>query len=116
MNTTLVSWISTLAAVAFAIFGNLIGQRWASNVNEHGWYNAWLFALLVVSPLVFITFGVVTQQGGGLSTASGKIDGMLIIGTVLVGIIFQRDYQNMSGTQLIGLCMGIASVVMLHIK
>src|SRR5262249_27706153 len=107
MNT--LTWGYMAAAVALAALGNYISSIWAADANKMSWTFA---ALLVVSPLVFITFGLVSRRLG-LAIAAGTVDALITVSTVLIGLIFLKEWQRVSLVQYIGLGFAVVGIVLM---
>jgi len=101
-------WISIAVAVAVAALANSVSAMWASGPNK---VSIWLAAMLILSPLVFVTFGMVAARTG-LAVASGTVDTLLTGVTMVIGLIFFREWTKTSvlqylgmGFTLIGICL-----------
>lgn len=103
-------WIYIIIAVLVALGANSISAVWASKASK---FNLWLIALLIISPLVFITFGLVTEKLG-LALTSGTIDSLLTISTILVGLIFFNEWKMLSLYQYIGTFFAILGIIMIQ--
>ena len=79
------TWSYIIGAVLVALLANSISAVWAGKSDKFS--TIWFLALLVISPLVFITFGLVTSKLG-LSMTSAIVDSLLTIGTILIGLFF----------------------------
>lgn len=105
----LVIWASTLGAVAVAVAANSISAIWAEHKNKFTW---WLVALILISPLVFITFGLVTAEVG-VAVGAGTMDSLLSLSTITIGLIFFREKHKLSTYQYWGLlCISIGIILM----
>lgn len=105
-------WAYVIVAVAIAVFTNSISAIWAEQDNRFSW---WLLAVVVLAPFVFITFGLVTEKVG-VAVAAGTIDSLLTISTVLVGLIFFNEWDELSLWQYIGLVSVLLGVVLLQFE
>ena len=72
-----------------------------------------LAALVLISPLVFITFGLVTARMG-VAIASGTIDALLTVGTVILGLLVFGEWSKLSFYQYMGLLCVFAGIVLMH--
>lgn len=104
-------WALIIVAVAVAVLGNSVSSVWASQENR---INIWLIPLLVVSPLVFLTFGMVTAKLGGLAVTSATIDILLTVCTVAVGLIVFNEWSSVSTQQYIGIFFALLGVILIH--
>jgi len=95
-----------------ALSANSISAVWAS--KEEKFSTIWFLALLIVSPLVFITFGLVTSKLG-LSMTSAIVDSLLTISTILVGLFIFGEWSNVSMYQLVGILLSISGIVLMQL-
>lgn len=103
-------WLFVVLAVAVALFGNYLGATWASKPEKISLY---LLAVVIVSPFVFITFGLVTSRMG-VAIGSGTIDALLTVCTILMGLLFFQEWNKISMFQYIGLAMILSGIAFLH--
>lgn len=108
----LTTWAFIALAVATALTANTIATIWAKSPAT---YSVWLIALILISPVVFITFGLVTDRTG-LLVSSGTIDSLLTITAVLMALIAFREWSSVTTTQLAGIACTITGIGLLHIK
>ncbi|OHA95642.1 MAG: hypothetical protein A3C62_01635 [Candidatus Zambryskibacteria bacterium RIFCSPHIGHO2_02_FULL_39_16] len=106
------TWFFILSAVLVALSANSISAVWAS--KEEKFSTIWFLALLIVSPLVFITFGLVTSKLG-LSMTSAIVDSLLTISTILVGLFIFGEWSNVSMYQLVGILLSISGIVLMQL-
>ncbi|MFO0702303.1 MAG: hypothetical protein U0514_00245 [Candidatus Andersenbacteria bacterium] len=100
-------------AVLTALIANSVSAVWASKVNK--FVSPWLLVIVVVSPLVFISFGLVAEKLG-LSAASATVDVLLTSTTILVGLFFFHEWGNFSMYQLFGMGLALAGIVFMQIR
>ena len=100
-----------VANLALAIGANALGTTWAQGGMKP---NLAFFALMLVSPLVFLSFGFVASRMG-LASASAIIDTLLTVGTVAAGLIWFGEWQDMSLRSGIGLAFALAGIVVLNL-
>ena len=103
-------WLYVIGAVLVALAANSVSAVWASKASK---INVWLPVLIIISPLVFITFGLTTSKIG-LTLSSGTIDSLLTISTILVGLFLFHEWSNMSFYQYIGISFSIIGIVLMH--
>lgn len=104
-------WIYVITAVIVALTANSISTLWAGKEN---WLNVWLLLLVIISPFVFITFGLVTNKIG-LAASSGTIDSLLTITSILVGLIVFREWATVSSYQYYGMGLAIVGIILMQI-
>lgn len=103
-------WTYIIIAVLVALGANSISAIWASKASK---FNVWLIALLIISPLVFITFGLVTKKLG-LALTSGTIDSLLTVSTILVGLIFFKEWKTLSFYQYFGTFFAVLGIILIQ--
>lgn len=106
-------WFYVIIAVMVALGANSIAAIWAS--KEDKFSSPWFWVLIVVSPLVFITFGLVTSRLG-LSLSAGTVDILLSIATILVGLFIFREIGSVTTLQLVGMGLAVLGIVFMHIQ
>ncbi|MBI4093862.1 hypothetical protein HY417_02765 [Candidatus Kaiserbacteria bacterium] len=104
------AWLFVLVALAVAVLGNYIGATWASKDDK---MSLWLLALFIVSPLVFITFGLVTTRFG-VAVGSGTLDALLTISTVALGLFVFHEWDTLSVYQYVGLFLVVAGIILMQ--
>ena len=102
-------WISIGVAVAVAALANSVSAVWASGPNK---MSIWLPAMLALSPLVFVTFGLVAARTG-LAVASGTVDTLLTVVTMLIGLVLFREWAKTSALQYLGMVFSLAGVCLM---
>lgn len=107
-QATVVSWIYVLIAVGVALTANAISAKWAGQSN---WVNPWLWPMLMISPIVFVTFGI-TAARIGLTLGSANIDSLLTIATIMFGLIAFREWKMLSAHQYAGVVFIIVGIVL----
>lgn len=106
-------WAYVFVAVAIAVFGNYLAATWAS---KDGKVVSLLFlAVVLVSPFVFITFGLVTAKLG-VAVGSGTIDSLLTVSTIVLGLLVFKEWHTLSLYQYLGLGSVIIGIVLLQIS
>ncbi len=104
-------WFYIISTVLIALAANAVGAIWASKDNK---FSLWLLLLIVISPLVFISFGLVTAKIG-VAVSSATIDTILAISTILVGLFFFHEASNISIYQYMGIASAIFGMVLMQI-
>jgi len=104
-------WLYVISAVTVAVTANSISAIWAS--KEDKFTSIWFLLLIIISPLVFITFGLVTSKLG-LSISSATIDSLLTVATILVGLFIFREWNNVSLYQYIGIFLTVSGIVLMQ--
>ena len=98
-----------LIAVVVAVSANSISAIWAKQDSK---FSVWLWAVILVSPLVFITYGLVTSRIG-VALASSVIDSLLVVGTIAVGLILFKEWDKILGLQYVGMAFALLGVLLI---
>ncbi len=102
-------FLSILLAVAVAAIANSIAAVWARPSNR---FSGWLVLLVVISPIVFITFGLVTTRVG-VAVASGTVDALLTVTTIVIGLIAFREWNKISPIQYLGIGLALLGIALM---
>lgn len=103
-------WFYVIGAVSVAVLANSISAIWASKESK---FTIWLLPLIIISPIVFITFGLVTSKLG-LTISAGTIDSLLVISTILVGLFLFNEWNTMSPYQYVGISLAVAGIIFMQ--
>lgn len=107
MRHELTNWLVIGGAVAVAALTNSVAALWAQNMHS-----MYFVLLLILSPFVFISFGIVSASKG-LSIASGLIDTLLVVTTVIIGLVFFEEWKKISIMQCIGLALACSGIFLM---
>ena len=102
-------WLYILGALAIAVLGNSVSTIWAKGDDK---FSLWFFAVILISPLVYLSFGLVTSKVG-LSIASGVVDSLLTVTTIAIGLIFFQEWSKVSVIQYIGMTLAVAGIFLM---
>ena|SRR3989344_1546319 len=105
------TWFYIISAVLVAVTANSISTIWAGKENKLT--TIWLLAVIIISPFVFITFGLVTSKLG-LTVSSATVDSLLTIGSVLVGLFLFQEWNTFSLYQYLGLILAISGIILMQ--
>lgn len=108
MMKNYVIWFYVIGAVAVAVLANYIATMWASAEHKPLWF----LALLVISPLVFITFGLTTSKVG-VTIASGTIDSLLTMSTIVLGLFIFQEWSKLSVFQYAGIVFALCGIFLM---
>jgi hypothetical protein len=104
-------WLYIIGAVAVALTANSISAIWAGKESK---FTIWLLALILISPFVFITFGLVTSKLG-VTISSGTVDSLLTISTIIVGLFLFNESGGISIYQYVGIGFSLVGIVLMQI-
>lgn len=105
-------WFYTVSAVFIAVVANAVSAVWAGKENK--FTSIWFLVMILISPLVFITFGLVTSKLG-LSISSATIDSLLTVATILVGLFIFHELDKISLYQYVGMAFTILGIILMQI-
>ena len=98
-----------LIAVVVAVSANSISAIWAKQENK---FSIWLLFVILISPLVFITYGLVTSKIG-IALASSVVDALMIIGSIAVGLFIFHETNKIIGLQYVGMAFALLGVLLI---
>jgi multidrug transporter EmrE-like cation transporter len=105
-------WFYILLTVGLALFANSVSAVWGEQKDKFkSW---WLVPVIILSPLVFVTFGL-TANKIGVAISSATIDVILAVSTVFIGLIFFREWKQLSVYQYLGVGMTVIGVIFTQI-
>lgn len=102
-------WFYIIGSVVFAVIGNSVSSIWAKNSNR---FSPWLIGILIISPLVFISFGLVTEKIG-LAISSSVIDSLLTVSTIIVGLLVFQEWSRISLLQYLGMMLALMGILLM---
>lgn len=103
-------WFSIIGAVLLALTANSLSAIWASKEDR---FTPWLLAVVLISPFVFITFGLVTSKIG-LSMSSATVDALLTVATILTGLFLFHERDSLSLYQYSGMALAVAGIILMQ--
>jgi len=71
-----------------------------------------LLGTILLSPLVFLSFGYVGRHFG-LAMASSLTNTLIVAGPILVGLIFRQEIRRLTPSQMIGMTLLVAGITLL---
>jgi hypothetical protein len=104
------TWLYIAVAVATGVVANAVSAAWARGASRYSWQ---FFTMLLISPFVFISFGLVTARLGGLAIGSGVLDSLLTLGTIVVGLFLYQEWRAVSMVQYLGMALALAGVFLM---
>ena len=103
-------WLYIISAVLIALAANSISAIWAGKENK---FTLWLVALIIISPLVFISFGLVTSKLG-LTVSAATVDALLVITTIIVGLFLFNEWSSISLYQYFGVAFALLGIILMQ--
>ena len=102
-------WIAVMGTVAIASLSDSVAAVWAKGENK---FSIYLLLIFLLSPFVFISFGLVTSRIG-LAITSGVINSLLVLSTILVGLFFFNEWNKVSFLQYLGMFFALVGIVLM---
>ena len=104
-------WAVIIGNIALALTANALSTIWASRAGP-GW--PLLGVLLVISPLIFISFGLVSARLG-LAVGSAVIDSALTISSIILGLILFGGWREVSMMQYSGISLAVVGIILMQL-
>ena len=104
-------WSLVIGNVALALSANVVSTLWASKEDK---FSILLLVVVVISPIVFLTFGVVSAKIG-LAIGAATIDSLLTISSIIVGLFLFDGWRDTTLTQYTGLFLAVSGVALMHL-
>ena len=108
-NLILSPWFAVLACATLSTLADTLGTVWWEQKRT-----LILWAVLGISPLVFLAFGYVGSQFG-LAKASSLTNTLVVIGPILVGIFFRGEFRQLRPLEMAGIALAVAGIVLLTV-
>jgi multidrug transporter EmrE-like cation transporter len=103
-------WLYIIGAVMLALAANSLSVIWATKEQK---LTPWLLAVVLISPFVFISFGLVASKIG-LAMSSATVDALLTITTILVGLFLFRERDSLTLSQYGGMFLAVAGILLMQ--
>ena len=103
-------WLYILGAVMLALAANSLSVIWASKDQK---FTPWLLAVVIISPFVFLSFGLVASKIG-LAMSSATVDALLTVSTILVGLFLFHERDSLSLYQFGGMVLAVLGIILMQ--
>ena len=103
-------WTLIVGNVALALTANALSTIWAGR-EDKSW--ALLAVVVVISPVVFVTFGLVSSRVG-LAVGAATIDSALTISSIALGLVLFGGWRDVSLMQYGGMVLAVAGITMMQ--
>jgi hypothetical protein len=100
----------------FLIF-NVIVCTTVDTVSTMAWEKksgAYFTATILIAPFVFLSFGFIGSKFG-LSIAASLTNSLVVIGPVLVGLIFRKEWKGMPWQLYLGMLLVVVGITVIAI-
>jgi len=108
-NILLSPWSAVVLCAALSTIADTLGTVWWE--KKENWQ---LAAILLLAPVVFLSFGYVGSHFG-LAKASSLTNTLIVIGPILVGILFRGELRQLSGIEIFGMALAVLGIVLLTV-
>ncbi len=102
------NFLYIIVAVVVAVLANSVSAIWARQDSR---FSIWFLLVILISPIVFITYGLATSRVG-MAIASSLVDSLLIVGSVAVGLFFFKESDKILVPQYIGMILTFFGVLL----
>lgn len=106
-NLLLSPWMAVILCAGLSTLTDTLGTLWWEKKET-----SLLWATILLSPLVFLSFGYVGRHFG-LAMASSLTNTLIVAGPILVGLILRQEIRRLSAPQMIGMTLLLAGIVLL---
>jgi len=100
-------WAAVIFCALLSTLTDTMGTLWWEKKDT-----SILLGTIVLSPLVFLSFGYVGRHFG-LAVASSLTNSLIVAGPILVGLILRQEIRRLSLFQMIGMTLLIAGITLL---
>jgi drug/metabolite transporter (DMT)-like permease len=105
---TLIVWGLTICSVGFFILCDSLSTNWAKHSSVTS-----LFAVIVLSPVAYIFFGLVSSRAN-LAVGGAMVNLILVLAAVLVGLFYFKEKLSM--LQWTGIGFGLIAILILSLS
>lgn len=105
----LYEWLFVVLAVGLAATADALATIWANGDKK---MSLTFFSLVVISPLVFITFGLITTRIG-LAVTSGVVNSLLVLTSISIGLLAFGDWHRVTSFQLLGMGLSVIGIFLM---
>ena len=106
-NFLLSPWAAVLLCALLSTLTDTLGTLWWEKKDL-----SILFGTVLLSPLVFLSFGYVGRHLG-LAMASSLTNTLIVVGPILVGLILRQEIRRLTMPQMIGMALLVAGITLL---
>ena len=106
-NLLLSPWAAVLLCALLSTLTDTLGTLWWEKKDL-----SILLGTVLLSPLVFLSFGYVGRHFG-LAMASSLTNTLIVVGPILVGLILRQEIRRLTMPQMIGMALLVAGITLL---
>ena len=102
-------WTAVLVCTLLSTLTDTLGTLWWERKQT-----SLLIATILLSPLVFLTFGYIGSHFG-LARASSLTNTLIVAGPILIGITFRHELRQLALPQIIGMGFILVGITLLAV-
>lgn len=106
---TILWWLAVVGAVALAALADSVSALWARGDNK---LSVYLVLILLLGPMVFVSFGLVTTRVG-LAMTSGVVNSLLVLTSISIGLFAFGEWSKVSTLQYVGMALAVVGIVLM---
>ena len=108
-NLLLSPWIAVLVCTLLSTLTDTLGTIWWERKQT-----SVLIATILLSPLVFLSFGYIGSHFG-LARASSLTNTLIVAGPILIGITFRHELRQLTLPQVFGMGFILIGITLLAV-
>ena len=108
-NLFLSPWTAVLVCTLLSTLTDTLGTIWWERKQT-----SVLIATILLSPLVFLSFGYIGSHFG-LARASSLTNTLIVAGPILIGITFRHELRQLALPQIIGMGFILVGITLLAV-
>jgi len=108
-NLLLSPWTAVLVCTLLSTLTDTLGTIWWERKQT-----SLLIATILLSPLVFLTFGYIGSHFG-LARASSLTNTLIVAGPILVGLTFRHELRQLALPQIFGMGFILVGITLLAV-
>ena len=108
-NLLLSPWTAVLVCTLLSTLTDTLGTLWWERKQK-----TLLIATILLSPLVFLSFGYIGSHFG-LARASSLTNTLLVAGPILIGITFRHELRQLTLPQVFGMGFILIGITLLAV-
>ena len=102
-------WTAVLVCTLLSTLTDTLGTIWWERKQT-----SLLIATILLSPLVFLSFGYIGSHFG-LARASSLTNTLIVAGPILIGITFRHELRQLALPQIIGMGFILVGITLLAV-
>ena len=100
-------WAAVVGCAVLSTLTDTLGTLWWEKKDL-----SILLGTILLSPLVFLSFGYVGRHFG-LAVASSLTNSLIVAGPILVGLVLRQEIRRLSFPQMLGMGLLVAGITLI---